>query len=201
MHYIWIFTFNLIVSFSFLFIRPSMKLPKKIQQLQMTEIREFFILFYFDWPILLCLDLSTTDTWMEKLINKKQKKDSTLVTPSSSIPSINSVDDPCEEITHWFKTKWLDRAACPDPIAWWGVCVSLIIFKTCPNIQVHFSISLNIQSSNWWHTTTWRFQWHHALLSAHFLCQHGQMTHIEVACTNSNLVAFRNCMLGTLMVE
>jgi hypothetical protein len=61
---------------------------------------------------------------MEKLIKKKQKKDSTLVTgavtPSSSI---NPVDDPFEEITRWFKTKRLDRMACPDPIAWWGVCV------------------------------------------------------------------------------
>jgi hypothetical protein len=83
---------------------------------------------------------------MEKLIKKKQKKDSTLVTPSSSISSINPADDPFEEITRWFKTKRLDRAACPDPIAWWGVCVSLIILMTCPNI--HFSINLNIQSSD-----------------------------------------------------
>ena len=80
-----------------------------------------------------------------------------------------------------------------------GMCFPcMIILKTCPNI--YFSIKLNIQFSDRWHAITWPFQRHHALLSAHSPCQHRQMTHIEVACTNSNLVAFRNCMLGTLMV-
>ena len=60
---------------------------------------------------------------MEKLIRKKQKKDGNL-TPSS-ITNVDLDDDPFEEITRWFKTKRLDRMACPDPIAWWGVCVCL----------------------------------------------------------------------------
>jgi hypothetical protein len=59
---------------------------------------------------------------MEKLIKKKQKKDGAL-TASSSISNIDPDNDPFEEITRWFKTKRLDRAACPNPIAWWGVCV------------------------------------------------------------------------------
>jgi len=41
---------------------------------------------------------------MEKLMKKKQKKDSTL-TPSSSIANINFDDDHFEEIMHWFKAK------------------------------------------------------------------------------------------------
>jgi hypothetical protein len=61
---------------------------------------------------------------MEKLMKKKQKKDGTMpVTASSSISNINRDDDPFEEITRWFETKRLDRAACPNPIAWWGVRV------------------------------------------------------------------------------
>ena len=61
---------------------------------------------------------------MEKLMKKKRKKDSTMpVTASSSISNFNPDDDPFEEITRWFKTKRLDRAACPNPIAWWGVRV------------------------------------------------------------------------------
>ena len=59
---------------------------------------------------------------MEKLMKKKQKKDG-LLTASSSISNINPNDDPFEEITRWFKTKRLDRVACPNPIAWWGVRV------------------------------------------------------------------------------
>jgi hypothetical protein len=59
---------------------------------------------------------------MEKLIKKRQKKDGTL-TVSSSFSNIDPDDDPFEEITRWFKTKRLDRAACPNPIAWWGVRV------------------------------------------------------------------------------
>jgi hypothetical protein len=60
---------------------------------------------------------------MEKLMKKKQKKNGTMaVTPSSSIADISD-DDTFEEITRWFKTKRLDRVACPNPIAWWGVCV------------------------------------------------------------------------------
>ena len=62
------------------------------------------------------------DTWMEKLMMKKQKKDGTL-TASSSFSNISPDDDPFEEITHWFKTKQLDRTACPNLITWWGVCV------------------------------------------------------------------------------
>ena len=73
---------------------------------QQSEICEFLIPygFYFDWPILLCLDLSAMDTWMAKLMKKKQKKDGTLTT-SSSISNINSDDDSFEEIMCWFKTK------------------------------------------------------------------------------------------------
>jgi hypothetical protein len=59
---------------------------------------------------------------MEKLIKKRQKKDGAL-TASSSFSNIDRDDDPFEEITRWFKTKRLDRAACPNPIAWWGVRV------------------------------------------------------------------------------
>ena len=59
---------------------------------------------------------------MEKLIKKKQKKDGTLA-PSLSVSDINLGDDPFKEIAHWFKIKRLDHVACPDPIAWWGVCV------------------------------------------------------------------------------
>ena len=94
-----------------------------------SEIRELLIIQYVfysnfdrDWPILLHLDLSATDAWMEKLMKKKQKNDGTL-TASSSISNFNSEDDPFEEITCWFKAKRLDRTACPNPIAWWGVCV------------------------------------------------------------------------------
>jgi hypothetical protein len=68
---------------------------------------------------------------MEKIIKKKQKKDST-TTPSSSISDINLGDDPFEEIMRWFKTKRLDRVACPDPIAWWGVCVFRDYIKNLP---------------------------------------------------------------------
>jgi hypothetical protein len=62
---------------------------------------------------------------MEKLMKKKQKKDGTAgtLTASLSISNINPNDNPFEEITRWFKTKRLDRVACPNPIAWWGVGV------------------------------------------------------------------------------
>jgi hypothetical protein len=60
---------------------------------------------------------------MEKLMKKKQKKDGGTLTASSSISNINPDDDPFDEITRWFKTKRLDRMACPNPIAWWGVCI------------------------------------------------------------------------------
>ena len=53
---------------------------------------------------------------------KKQKKDGSLNIPSSN-SNVNPDDDPFEEITHWFNTKWLDRKACPNLIAWWGVRV------------------------------------------------------------------------------
>ena len=66
---------------------------------------------------------------MEKLIKKKQKKNGNLLTPSSSASNIDPIDDPFEEITRWFKTKRLDRVACPDPISWWGVCVFLHYIK------------------------------------------------------------------------
>ena len=89
---------------------------------QQSEIHELIIQYvlYFDRPILPWLELSATDTWMEKLMRKKQKEDGTL-TVLSSISSIIPDDDPFEELTRWFKTKWLDRMACPNPIAWWGV--------------------------------------------------------------------------------
>jgi hypothetical protein len=63
---------------------------------------------------------------MEKLMKKKQKQDgSATVASSSSITAadMNHDEDMFEEITRWFKTKKLDRKACPNPIAWWGVCV------------------------------------------------------------------------------
>jgi hypothetical protein len=59
---------------------------------------------------------------MEKLMIKEQKKASTL-TASSIISNISPDDDPFEEITHWFKIKWLDCMACPNPITWWRVCI------------------------------------------------------------------------------
>jgi hypothetical protein len=64
------------------------------------------------------------DTWMEKLMKKKQKKDGTL-TASLSISNINPDGDPFEEITCWFNKKQLDCMTCPNPITWWGVRVSL----------------------------------------------------------------------------
>ena len=74
--------------------------------------------------MVLCPDLSATDTWMEKLIKKKHKKGAQRTgyqTLSSSIGNLDSDDNPFEEITRWFRTKRLDRLACPNPIAWWGV--------------------------------------------------------------------------------
>jgi len=68
-------------------------------------------------------------------------------------------------------------------------------------MPTHFSINLNIQFFNWWCVTTWPFQQHHVLLSAHFLCQYLQTNHIRVACRNSNLVVFRNCTLDILCWE
>ena len=131
-------------------IRPNMKLRREIQWLHMTThnnltYNELIIQYisYFDWPILLCLDLSATDTWMEKLIKKKQKKDGNL-TPSLSISNIDSNDDPFKEITHWFKTKWLDRIACLDLIAWWGYVFSLIILR----LILMFTLLASIWISN-----------------------------------------------------
>jgi len=43
-------------------------------------------------------------------------------------------DDPFEEITRWFRTKRLDRVACPDPIAWWGVGNLSLSKVFCPYI-------------------------------------------------------------------
>jgi hypothetical protein len=64
---------------------------------------------------------------MEKLIKKKQKQDAKddRSTRSGCVDNTNR-DDPFEEITRWFGSNRLDRVACPNPIAWWGV--SLILY-------------------------------------------------------------------------
>jgi hypothetical protein len=85
---------------------------------------------------------------MEKLMKKKQKKDgASTVTSSSSTADINPDEDTFEEITRWFKAKVLDRKACPNPIAWWGVCHGVLLnIKIIP--YIFFSINSNIQSSD-----------------------------------------------------
>jgi len=69
---------------------------------------------------------------MEQLIKKKQKKDARKTGMSAvSTNTVNS-DDPFEEFNRWFKSRRLEREACPNPIAWWGICtfVPSVVFTT-----------------------------------------------------------------------
>lgn len=79
------------------------------------------------------------------MIKKKQKKDAKggTLTPSGSMTNADS-DDPFEEITRWFRTKRLDRVACPNPIPWWGVSVFLDE-KTFNVLMFAFSTNSNIR--------------------------------------------------------
>ena len=65
---------------------------------------------------------------MDQLIKKKQKKASTS-TASTSMDNgklTGSNEDPFEELNRWFKSKWLEREACPNAILWWGVSIPLV---------------------------------------------------------------------------
>ena len=70
------------------------------------------------------LELSATDSWMEQLIKKKQKKSNTLTTSTST--AVSNVD-PFEELNHWFKSKRLGCEACPNPVPWWGVSILVLV--------------------------------------------------------------------------
>jgi hypothetical protein len=89
------------------------------------------------------LGLSATDSWMEKLIKKKQKKASTS-TSTISTSMAHSKENPFEELNRWFKSRRLEREACPNPIPWWGVCTLVLVssFRT----KFFASINLNILS-------------------------------------------------------
>ena len=55
-------------------------------------------------------------SWMEKMINKK-----------AQVATFEMSDnDPLAELNHFFMTKLLSQAECPDPIAWFSVCLLLV---------------------------------------------------------------------------
>jgi hypothetical protein len=87
--------------------------------------------YYVDNPglaNLFPLVMTDTDKWMEKLIRKNQRKRA----KTAGVSSANGDDDPFDELNRWFKMKRLDRTACPNPIAWWGVCTFFMwrVFRT-----------------------------------------------------------------------
>jgi hypothetical protein len=121
----------LLASFSSLSIRPGMKLRRKTQRSRMLATSHLISVScrcscsYAKWIDHVFLDLSATDSWMEKLIKKKKRQDAKdgNSTRSVHITTTDGEDDPFEEITRWFGTKRLNRVVCPNPITWWGVCI------------------------------------------------------------------------------
>jgi hypothetical protein len=69
--------------------------------------RQVFTMYIIQVLLIYPLAMTATDKWMEKLIRKNQKR------PAKKADSSN--DDPFDELNHWFKMKWLDRTACPNP--------------------------------------------------------------------------------------
>ena len=69
------------------------------------------------------LALPSTDSWIESMIVKKQKKKGTL---QNSEPVTESEKDPFEELNCYLKQPWLRRKDCPNPISWWGVSTFII---------------------------------------------------------------------------
>jgi hypothetical protein len=82
---------------------------------------------------------------MEQLIKKKQKNSSTSMSTTSTSMA-NSKEDPFEELNRWFKSRRMEREACPNPIPWWGVCILVQVIASSFLSKYFFSINLNILS-------------------------------------------------------
>jgi hypothetical protein len=80
------------------------------------------------------LAMTATDKWMEKLIRKNQKK--------AAKRADSSNDNPFDELNRWFKMKRLDRTACPNPIAWWGVSTFVISKSSVLNFWASINTSI-----------------------------------------------------------
>ena len=128
---------------------------------------KILFIYLFIWYILInSIALLSTDSWMEKLIRKKKKKDRTEVLYS---------ENPFEEIERYFKLLRLWREDCPNPIPWWGV--SCILFNFLKSYYHHSSFTLKSQSSVSWHETILLSQLQHVLPSALFHSRHAPMIH------------------------
>jgi hypothetical protein len=88
------------------------------------------------------LALSSTDTWMESMIKKKQQKKgkSTMLDPHLVAGHI----DPLEELQRYLLQPRLRREDCPNPIPWWGV--SNCVFACFVGLMLSVSINWNTQS-------------------------------------------------------
>jgi hypothetical protein len=58
-----------------------------------------------------CVALSSTDLWMERMINKKQD--------DVELAAVRV--DPFEELQQYLQQLQLKRGDCPNSITWWGV--------------------------------------------------------------------------------
>ena len=86
------------------------------------------------------LALSSTDAWMERVIQKKEKKGKAAETAAQD--SSDNTSDPFEEYNQYIKQPRLNRDDCPNPISWWGVSNGLFITVGI-TLTLSFSISLN----------------------------------------------------------
>lgn len=119
-----------------------------------------------------CVALSSTDSWMEKMIRKKQDN----VRKPNVVPSeLAAVQvDPLDELQRYLRQPRLKRGDCPNPIAWWGVSddfpfinISLTIFR---------SINQSTRSSVLWLGIIWPSLRRVVLQNAHFHYPHVLMT-------------------------
>lgn len=68
------------------------------------------------------LALLSTDSWMESAIKKRQEK------KGKSSQPIATTTDPFLEINRYFAQPRLRREDCPNPIPWWGVHFSVLLY-------------------------------------------------------------------------
>jgi hypothetical protein len=133
-----------IFSSSFSNIKQNTKLPRGKQHVRMHRRVQTSLLLLNQvcqqivplmWRPTNCVALSSTDSWMEKMIRKKQ------VVPSELAAAVQV--DPLDELQRYLRQPRLKRGECPNPIAWWGVSDD---FPFVTSVLSHFVASIRVSS-------------------------------------------------------
>src|SRR5712691_2951188 len=137
-------------SSSFSNIKQNMKLPRENQRIwTLWRVQMSLpLLNQVCWQIVLliqrltnCVALSSTDSWMERMIRKKQDN---LRKPKVVPSELAAVQvDPLDELQRYLRQPQLKRGDCPNPIAWWGVSDD---FPFVTSVLSYFVASVRVPS-------------------------------------------------------